>query len=136
MIKKFNFIKENKQIKIIISPRFTNEKSIPVFFHYEWEYQITIENKTNSMLTLNDIYWEIIDEMGKIYQEETFTFQKNKNFLHPLEKYTFCKTTKLSSTSAILQGRITMKQEGYPNSFHTKLPSTSLDSPHNKKTFH
>jgi uncharacterized protein affecting Mg2+/Co2+ transport len=135
-MKRFNYIGHNKYLKISIHPHFLITKSLPLFFHYEWEVKIEIINKTEDFLILNNATWEVTDNLGRITTKEEHFFQKNKNYLLYHEEYTNKSNIPLQSPGGVLQGYLTFKKENCTKRINIKIPSTLLDGPFNKKTYH
>lgn len=135
-MKRFNYICQNNDLKICITPHFLITKSLPLFFHYEWDFNITIINKTEDFLVLNKAKWEFIDNFGRLIIKEDSFFQKNKNYLLAHEEYTYNRNTAFQSPGGILQGLLTLKNENNKKLITIKIPSMLLDGPFNKKTYH
>jgi uncharacterized protein affecting Mg2+/Co2+ transport len=135
-MKQFNYIGQNQYLKVKLSPNFLITKSLPLFFHYEWDLKISITNKTDNFLALNSVKWEFIDNLGRVEITNELFFEKNRNYLLPDENYIYTRKTTLQSPRGILHGVITFKKENKPKAVSIKIPSTLLDSPFDKKIYH
>lgn len=134
-MKQFNYIGQNKYLKIKINPSFLITKSLPLFFHYEWDLKISIANKTDIFLVLNSVQWEFIDSLGRVKITKDLFFQKKRNYLLPQEEYSYTRSTILQSPGGFLHGVLTFTKENKPKPVpvRIKIPSTLLDSPFDKK---
>ena len=133
---KYNYVAQNKYVRIDIAPNFSIEHSTPLFFHNEWDIKVKIQNRSDSFITIVEMIWRTVDSYGKPTQEKQNFLDKKKQILLPEEVYSYKKKSSLSSTTGLVHGFIKLKIQNETKETTLKLPTTLLDSPFNKKTYH
>ena len=136
MDSKYNYVSQNKYVRIDISPNFSMEHSTPLLFHHEWDIKVKIRNKSNSFITIVEMLWKTVDSCGKTTQEKQNFLHKKKQILLPDEVYYYKKKSSLSTKTGLVHGFIKLKIQDEKKESTLKLPTTLLDSPFEKRIYH
>lgn len=122
------YSKITENIEVSVTPIFLQDRSRPADNLYVWAYQVRIENKGSSTVTLRYRHWRITDAAGRTETVDGEGVVGEQPVLAPGESYEYTSGTPLSTPSGIMVGSYDMEEES-GNLFSVDIPAFSLDSP-------
>ncbi|WP_334130347.1 Co2+/Mg2+ efflux protein ApaG [Sneathiella sp.] len=122
------YSKITENIEVSVTPIFLQDRSRPADNLYVWAYQVRIENKGSSTVTLRYRHWRITDATGRSETVDGEGVVGEQPVLAPGESYEYTSGTPLSTPSGIMVGSYDMEEES-GNLFSVDIPAFSLDSP-------
>jgi ApaG protein len=122
------YSKITENIEVSVTPIFLQDRSRPADNLYVWAYQVRIENKGSSTVTLRYRHWRITDATGRTETVDGEGVVGEQPVLAPGESYEYTSGTPLSTPSGIMVGSYDMEEES-GNLFSVDIPAFSLDSP-------
>lgn len=118
-------------IEVSAHPKYLEAESEPHSDQFVWAYHITILNKSDEPVTLKCRYWRITDSKGITHEIKGKGVVGIEPTLQPGEKFSYTSGAMLNSPSGIMTGSYEMERPS-GGRFKVKVPSFSLDSPHEK----
>ncbi len=122
------YSKITENIEVSVTPIYLQDRSRPADNLYVWAYQVRIENKGSSTVTLRYRHWRITDATGRTETVDGEGVVGEQPVLAPGESYEYTSGTPLSTPSGIMVGSYDMEEES-GNLFSVDIPAFSLDSP-------
>lgn len=127
------FEKTSHDIRVSVTPVFLEEDSRPEDHFYLWAYQVRIENRRKSPVTIVDRMWNVVDAHGTSKSITGIGIFKNLPPLKPGDAFEYTNSIPLSTTSGFMMGQYAL--EGPSGKFlDIDVPSFSLDSPYEDRT--
>lgn len=117
-------------VKIIVSPVYVEEHSIPYQNCYVWLYSVKIINQSQSTIQLVSRYWQIIDYTGKVNEINGFGVIGEQPTIQAGDIFRYTSGTYLSRPSGVMHGRFEFLNENNSQLFKVPIPPFSLDSPY------
>ncbi len=118
-----------RSIKVTVKPFYLEDHSSPSENHFEWAYQVRIENKGRETVQLRRRHWRITDGMGRQQEVRGPGVVGEEPVLAPGESFEYTSGTPLATPSGIMVGSYEMETRA-GESFEVAIPAFSLDSPH------
>lgn len=117
-----------RNIVVEVEPFYLEERSDPSEGRYVWGYRVTIENNSEDFVQLLSRYWHITDASGKVEEVRGPGVVGDQPELNPGDSYQYTSGCPLSTSSGIMVGRYTMRNEA-GEMFDIAIPAFSLDLP-------
>ncbi|MCX8572449.1 MULTISPECIES: Co2+/Mg2+ efflux protein ApaG [Hyphomicrobiales] len=117
-----------RNIAVEVEPFYLEERSDPSEGRYVWGYRVTIENNSEDFVQLLSRYWHITDASGKVEEVRGPGVVGDQPELNPGDSYQYTSGCPLSTSSGIMVGRYTMRNEA-GEMFDIAIPAFSLDLP-------
>ncbi len=113
-------------MKITVTPSYQDDLSSKHDFF--WEYMVSVENTSNSVIQLVGRYWQIICADGSIQEIAGDTIVGERPVLKPGEAFRYTSIANLKTSSGIMKGHYKMLSNG--KIFNIEIPTFSLDNPY------
>ena len=117
-------------ITITVKPSYLDEHSSPEKSHFVWAYHIRIENNGPRTVQLRNRHWRITDSRGRTQEVRGAGVVGEQPVLRPGDSFEYTSGTGLPTPSGIMTGTYQMEASDTGERFDVKIPSFSLDSPH------
>lgn len=118
-----------REILVRVAPEFMVEESAPEDDYYVWSYKVEIENCGTETIQLKTRQWQIIDASGKTEEIHGDGVVGENPVLGPGDGFEYSSGAPLSTPSGLMAGSYTV-QTSTGELFEVRIPSFSLDSPH------
>jgi ApaG protein len=118
-----------RSIKVTVKPFYLEDHSSPSENHFEWAYQVRIENQGRETVQLRHRHWRITDGMGRQQEVRGPGVVGEEPVLAPGESFEYTSGMPLATPSGIIVGNYEMETRA-GESFEVAIPAFSLDSPH------
>jgi ApaG protein len=118
-----------RSIKVTVNPFYLEDHSFPSENHFEWAYQVRIENLGRETVQLRRRHWRITDGMGRQQEVRGPGVVGEEPVLAPGESFEYTSGTPLATPSGIMVGSYEMETRA-GESFEVAIPAFSLDSPY------
>jgi ApaG protein len=119
-------------IRVTVTPEFSEERSEPGQGKYFWLYTIEIQNLGQSAVQLTHRHWKITDAHGKLEEVRGPGVVGEQPMLEPGQTFRYTSGCPLTTPSGIMFGAYRMV-DGDGHAFDVAIPAFSLDSPHAKR---
>ena len=93
-----------------------------------WGYYLCIENNSKNKISLVGKDWNIADDKGNYYNDDTAGFKGEIPELEPGECFEYTSTAPLNSLNAVFYGSYKIKKEGQDKIEDIKIPTFYLTS--------
>ncbi len=93
-----------------------------------WGYYLCIENNSKNKISLVGKDWNITDDKGNRYSDDTAGFKGELPELEPGECFEYTSTAPLNSSNAVFYGSCKIKKEGQDKIEDVKIPTLFLTS--------
>jgi len=117
-------------ITITVKPYYLEDQSAPEQSHYVWAYQVRIENNGSRTVQLRNRHWRITDSHGRTQEVRGAGVVGEQPVLRPGDSFEYTSGTPLPTPSGIMAGSYQMEASDTGERFEVRIPSFSLDSPH------
>ena len=117
-------------ITITVKPYYLDEQSSPEKSHYVWAYHVRIENNGARTVQLRNRHWRITDSRGRTQEVRGAGVVGEQPVLRPGDSFEYTSGTPLPTPSGIMGGSYQMEASDTGERFDVRIPSFSLDSPH------
>jgi ApaG protein len=117
-------------ITITVKPYYLEDQSAPEQSHYVWAYQVRIENNGSRTVQLRNRHWRITDSHGRTQEVRGAGVVGEQPVLRPGDSFEYTSGTPLPTPSGIMAGSYQMEASETGERFEVRIPSFSLDSPH------
>jgi ApaG protein len=117
-------------ITITVKPYYLDDQSSPEQSHYVWAYHVRIENNGTRTVQLRNRHWMITDSHGRTQEVRGAGVVGEQPVLRPGDSFEYTSGTPLPTPSGIMAGTYQMEASGTGERFDVRIPSFSLDSPH------
>lgn len=117
-----------RNIVVEVEPFYVEERSDPERSRYFWAYRVTIENRSDEFVQLLSRYWHITDGAGRVEEVRGAGVVGDQPELNPGDSYQYTSGCPLSTSSGIMVGRYTMRNDR-DELFDVDIPAFSLDMP-------
>lgn len=117
-----------RSIVVEVEPFYVEERSDPERSRYFWAYRVTIENRSDGFVQLLSRYWHITDSAGRVEEVRGAGVVGDQPELNPGDSYQYTSGCPLSTSSGIMVGRYTMRNDR-DELFDVDIPAFSLDMP-------
>ncbi|CAO5677442.1 MAG: Protein ApaG [Holosporales bacterium] len=114
---------------------FELDKSLPEFFHYVWEYKVTVKNKSKAPISILKSNWNVIDILGRTIDLNNDAVIGDKHIVLPDEVFEYTYLAPLSSPMGLMNGWFDIEYENGEKQI-LKAPLISLDSPFHDLAIH
>jgi ApaG protein len=95
-----------------------------------WAYHVRIENNGGRTVQLRNRHWRITDSQGRTQEVRGAGVVGEQPVLRPGDSFEYTSGTPLPTPSGIMTGSYQMEASDTGEQFDVKIPSFSLDSPH------
>lgn len=120
-----------RQIRISVEPRWLEEHSSPSENRFVWAYRVRIENLGSETVQLRTRHWQITDARGQVEHVRGPGVVGKQPRLAPGDSFEYTSGAPLTTPSGFMGGTYRMvTAEG--EAFDIKIPTFSLDSPHER----
>ncbi len=119
-------------IRVTVTPEFSEERSEPAANRYFWLYTIEIANIGRRTVQLTHRHWRITDASGKLEEVRGPGVVGEQPMLEPGQSFRYTSGCPLTTPSGIMAGSYRMV-DGGGRAFDVVIPAFSLDSPHAKR---
>jgi ApaG protein len=117
-------------ITITVNPFYLDDQSSPEQSHFVWAYHVRIENNGSRTVQLRNRHWRITDSRGRTQEVRGAGVVGEQPVLRPGDSFEYTSGTPLPTPSGIMAGSYQMEASDTGEQFDVKIPSFSLDSPH------
>jgi ApaG protein len=117
-------------ITITVKPYYLDDQSSPEQSHYVWAYHVRIENNGTRTVQLRNRHWMITDSHGRTQEVRGAGVVGEQPVLRPGDSFEYTSGTPLPTPSGIMAGTYQMEASDTGERFDVRIPSFSLDSPH------
>lgn len=114
---------------IIISACPTLVEENPATKEFIWGYYLCIENNSSERIHLVGKNWNITDEMGNSFCDDSAGFKGEIPELEPGECFEFTSLAPLHSPHAVFYGSCRIRQEGRNEMKEVKIPTFMMSAP-------
>ncbi len=122
-----------KDIRVIVRPEFSLERSTPDLDRFFWTYAVEIANHGGRTVQLLRRRWVITDALGHVETVEGPGVVGEQPTLAPGERFAYVSGCPLTTPSGFMAGAYQMIDDK-GGVFEVEIPAFSLDSPHMKRT--
>lgn len=119
-------------IRVSVTPEYSEERSEPGQNRYFWLYTIEILNLGRATVQLTHRHWRITDARGKLEEVRGPGVVGEQPMLEPGQSFRYTSGCPLTTPSGIMVGAYRMV-DGGGRAFDVAIPAFSLDSPHAKR---
>jgi ApaG protein len=119
-------------IRVTVTPEFSEERSEPGQNRYFWLYTIEIQNLGRAPVQLTHRHWRITDARGKLEEVRGPGVVGEQPMLEPGQSFRYTSGCPLTTPSGIMVGAYRMV-DANGRAFDVAIPAFSLDSPHAKR---
>ena len=120
-------------IRVIVRPDFSEERSAPEFDRFFWTYAVEIANQGARTVQLLRRRWVITDALGHVETVEGPGVVGEQPTLAPGESYSYISGCPLPTPSGVMEGAYQMIDDK-GRMFEVEIPAFSLDSDYMRKT--
>ncbi len=121
-----------RDIRVTVTPEYSEDRSEPAANRYFWLYTIEIENLGRGAVQLTHRHWRITDGHGKLEEVRGPGVVGEQPMLEPGQSFRYTSGCPLTTPSGIMAGSYRMV-DGGGRAFDVAIPAFSLDSPHAKR---
>ncbi len=123
-------------IKVSVRPFFLEDQSQPEERQFVWAYRVRIENHGAENVRLLRRTWHITDGRGRTQHVQGDGVLGEQPQLDPGEAFEYTSGTPLETPSGFMTGAYHMVSTGSGEPFDVRIPTFSLDSPHQSGIIH
>jgi len=116
----------NNSMRITVIPSYQEELSTEHDFY--WEYLVSVENNSSSIIQLIEKHWQIIQSDGKVEEIIGDNIFGERPILRPGESFEYTNIRNIKTSSAIVKGKYKILSNG--KELDVEVPSFSLDNPY------
>jgi ApaG protein len=120
-------------IRVTVSPEYSEERSEPSLGRYFWLYSIEIQNNGRTPVQLTHRHWRITDAYGKLEEVSGPGVVGEQPLLEPGQSFRYTSGCPLGTPSGIMVGSYRMVDEN-GRAFNIAIPAFSLDLPDSRRT--
>lgn len=99
-----------------------------------WGYYLCIENHSDKKISLIGKDWNITDDKGNRFSDDSYGFKGEIPELEPGECFEFTSTAPLNADMAVFYGVCRIKKEGQEDIEDIKVPTFYLSTPEAPKS--
>lgn len=122
-------------IKVVVEPVYLEDQSSPEDDHFVWAYNVRIENLGDIQVQLLNRHWTITDAQGRNQEVRGPGVVGEQPVLKPGDSFEYTSGTPLTTPSGFMGGEYEMVTvDG--GRFEVRIPTFSLDSPHQPRQLH
>lgn len=122
-------------IRITVRPNFLEDQSQPDQGYFVWAYSITIENLSDTTVTLKTRHWKITNSYGQVQEVRGSGVIGEQPTLKPGDTFEYTSGAPLTTPSGFMAGSYQMETEG-GKPIKVEIPLFSLDSPYAHRQVH
>ncbi len=130
------YVEETRAIRVTVRSFYVPDKSDPDEGSYFWAYKIKIENLGRETVQLMQRSWQIVDALGRTKRVHGDGVVGYQPVLEPGEAFEYTSGTPLETPSGFMGGFYHMALPASGETFDVRIPSFSLDSPHQPGRLH
>ncbi len=123
-------------IKVSVRPFYLEDQSQPEERQFVWAYRVRIENHGAENVRLLRRTWHITDGRGRTQHVQGDGVLGEQPQLDPGEAFEYTSGTPLETPSGFMTGAYHMISTGSGEPFDVRIPTFSLDSPHQSGVVH
>ena len=123
-------------IKVSVRPFYLEEQSQPEERQFVWAYRVRIENQGAEIVQLLRRTWHITDGLGRTQHVHGDGVLGEQPRLDPGESFEYTSGTPLETPSGFMTGAYHMIGAASGEAFDIRIPTFSLDSPHQSGIVH
>ena len=123
-------------IKVSVRAFFLEDQSQPEERQFVWAYRVRIENHGPEIVQLLRRTWHITDASGRTQHVHGDGVLGEQPQLDPGEAFEYTSGTPLETPSGFMTGAYHMVSAASGESFDIRIPTFSLDSPHQSGVVH
>jgi len=120
-------------IRVIVRPDFSEERSVPGLGSFFWTYAVEIANQGARTVQLLRRRWVITDALGHVETVEGPGVVGEQPTLAPGESFSYISGCPLPTPSGVMEGAYQMIDDK-GRVFEVEIPAFSLDSDYMRKT--
>jgi ApaG protein len=122
-----------RNIEVVVTPRFMEERSSPGENHFFWAYEIGITNRGSKTVQLKTRHWRITDATGRLQEVRGAGVVGETPVLEPGETFEYTSGVPLPTASGFMTGTYGMvTPDG--ETFDIEIPTFSLDATDKART--
>lgn len=125
-----------RDIKVSVRPFYLEDQSQPEERQFVWAYRVRIENHGPENVRLLRRTWHITDSRGRTQHVVGDGVLGEQPQLDPGEAYEYTSGTPLETPSGFMTGAYHMISVASGEPFDVRIPTFSLDSPHQSGIIH
>ncbi len=123
-------------IKVSVRPFYLEDQSQPDERQFVWAYRVRIENHGAENVRLLRRTWHITDGRGRTQHVQGDGVLGEQPQMGPGEAFEYTSGTPLETPSGFMTGAYHMVSTGSGEPFDVRIPTFSLDSPHQSGLIH
>lgn len=120
------YVGSNNLMRITVVPSYQEDLSSK--HNFFWEYLVSVENNSNTIVQLIGRHWQIISSDGKIQDIIKDDIVGEQPILRPGETFEYSSIENLKTSSAIIKGKYKVLSNG--KELDIEVPTFSLDNPY------
>lgn len=121
-------VSQTDDITISACPMLVEENMSSQTKEFVWGYYLCIENNSNEKIHLIGKNWNITDDKGNRFCDDSMGFKGEIPELEPGECFEFTSETPISSASAVFYGSCKIQKDGQSKSEEIKIPTFYLSA--------
>lgn len=118
-------VSQTEELTISAAPVLVDENATQGLL---WGYYLCIENNSNHKIHLLGKNWNITDDRGNRYSDESMGFKGEIPELNPGEYFEFTSTAPLESPNAVFYGSCKIRSEGQKMVREVRIPTFTLSA--------
>ena len=131
-----NYFAVTRGIKVSVRPFYLEDQSQPDERQFVWAYRVRIENHGPENVRLLRRTWHITDGRGRTQHVQGDGVLGEQPQLDPGEAFEYTSGTPLETPSGFMTGAYHMVSIASGEPFDVRIPTFSLDSPHQSGVIH
>ena len=125
-----------RDVRVTVRAFYLEDRSNPDEGHYFWAYRVQIENRGREAIQLLRRTWQITDAHGRMQHVHGAGVVGEQPLLEPGETFEYTSGTPLDTPSGFMSGTYHMVVASSAEAFDVRIPTFSLDSPHQAGRLH
>ena len=125
-----------RHIRVSVRPFYLEDQSQPDERQFVWAYRVRIENQGQEDVRLLRRTWHITDASGRTQHVTGDGVLGEQPLMAPGEAYEYTSGTPLETPSGFMTGAYHMVSIASGEPFDVRIPTFSLDSPHQAGMIH
>lgn len=130
------FSETTQDVTVTVRTFWLDDQSQPEEHRYAWAYHISIESTRKDTVQLVSRSWEIVDGLGRTEHVHGDGVVGEQPFISRTDPYIYTSGAMLTTPSGFMRGVYHMVEHTSGKRFDIKIPTFSLDSPHEHGVLH
>ncbi|CAI9120753.1 Co2+/Mg2+ efflux protein ApaG [Brytella acorum] len=130
------FEERTEDMTVCVRTFWLDDQSHPEDRRYAWAYHIQITNERDETVQLISRSWEIVDGRGQVEHVHGEGVVGEQPVIAAGESFEYTSGAALETPSGFMRGTYHMMTPGTDRRFDIRIPTFSLDSPHEHTLLH